>query len=409
MRLSCRPLHEYYRGPAGFSSAHRSSYWQSRRLWQLHPIVSHAPHTAQQPLERVNIPRLGWSIAAAFLFLGPAAPARAQDVRAELPASHTVKRGDTLWDLAHTYLGDSYLWPTIYRLNTNQIEDPHWIYPGEVLRLPGQSPAAVIAEQPTSKAGPTVFKRENISRTAGMVAAPAPPAHVAIGDVLRASYVTAERGPRGAGKILFGADIPGIDKERLTTNFQMFDKLAMVPPVGSVAAEHEKFISYRLGETIDNFGTVVIPTALLQVVRAPRNGEAAIVEVLELYGQVEANARVVALDTTGAGVTSRPLPYRDTRRTTVRAIHRPAVLPSLEYDVIFDLSSKDGMRIGDEVQIFRPRESPILDERPGIPEVAIATGQVVRVTPYGSTARITSQQQPAIRVGESVRLTARMP
>ena len=375
----------------------------------MHPIVSHAPHTAQQPLERVNIPRLGWSIAAAFVFLGPTATARAQDVRAELPASHTVKRGDTLWDLAHTYLGDSYLWPTIYRLNTNQIEDPHWIYPGEVLRLPGQSPAAVIAEQSTSKAGPTVFKRENISRTAGMVAAPAPPAHVAIGDVLRASYVTAERGPRGAGKILFGADIPGIDKERLTTNFQMFDKLAMVPPVGSVAAEHEKFISYMLGETIDNFGTVVIPTALLQVVRAPRNGEAAIVEVLELYGQVEANARVVALDTTGAGVTSRPLPYRDTRRTTVRAIHRPAVLPSLEYDVIFDLSSKDGMRIGDEVQIFRPRESPILDERPGIPEVAIATGQVVRVTPYGSTARITSQQQPAIRVGESVRLTARMP
>jgi hypothetical protein len=31
------------------------------------------------------------------------------------------------------------------------------------------------------------------------------------------------------------------------------------------------------------------------------------------------------------------------------------------------------------------------------------------VTPYGATARITSQDQPAIRVGESVRITARMP
>ena len=357
----------------------------------------------------MNIPRLGWSIAAAFVVLAPSTPIGAQDVRADLPASHTVKRGDTLWDLANTYLGDPYLWPTIYRLNTDQIEDPHWIYPGELLRLPGQAPAAVIAEQPASKAGPTVFKRESISRTAGPIVAPAPLAHVAIGDVLRASFVTAEKGPRGSGKILFGADIPGIEKERMTTNFQMFDRLAMVPPVGSIAAEREKFISYTLGETIEDFGTVVIPTALLQVVRAPRNGEAAIVEVLEVYGSVDADARVIALDTTGAGATSRPMPYSDTRLTTIRTIHRPAVLPSLGYDVIFDLTSKDGMKIGDEVQIFRRREPAILDERPAIPEVAIATGQVIRVTAYGSTARITSQQQPAIRVGESVRLTARMP
>ena len=358
----------------------------------------------------MNIPRLGWSIpAAVILSLASATVVRAQDVRADLPASHTVKRGDTLWDLAHTYLGDPYLWPTIYRLNTDQIEDPHWIYPGEILRLPGQAPVAVIAEQPTSKAGPTVFKRAVISSTAGMVAALPPAAHVAIGDVIRASFVAAEKGPRGAGKILFGADIPGIAKDRLTTNFQMFDKLVMVPPVGSIAAEHEKFISYTLGETIENFGTVVIPTALLQVVRAPRNGEAAIVEVLEMYGAVDADAPVIALDTTGAGARSLPMKYSDSRTTKIRAIYRPAVLPSLDYDVIFDLSSRDGMRIGDEVQIFRPREQAIQDERPAIPEVAIATGQVVRVTPYGSTARITSQQQPAIRVGESVRLTARMP
>jgi hypothetical protein len=41
--------------------------------------------------------------------------------------------------------------------------------------------------------------------------------------------------------------------------------------------------------------------------------------------------------------------------------------------------------------------------------VQIATGQVVRVTPYGATARITTQQQPAIRLGEQVRITAQMP
>jgi hypothetical protein len=73
------------------------------------------------------------------------------------------------------------------------------------------------------------------------------------------------------------------------------------------------------------------------------------------------------------------------------------------------LSTKDGMKIGDEVELFRPRTDAIEGERPALPEVQIATGQVVRVSPYGSTARIVSQGQPAIMVGESVRVTARMP
>ncbi|MDQ2666846.1 MAG: LysM peptidoglycan-binding domain-containing protein [Gemmatimonadota bacterium] len=360
----------------------------------------------------MQIPRFGWSIpAAALVALVSATPARAQDVPVDASATHTVKRGDTLWDLAQTYLGDAYLWPTIYRLNTDQIEDPHWIYPQEVLRLPGSAPMTAQAEpvQQVIRAGPSVFRREVVRRGAGSLAEPIAPARVPIGDVLRASYVTAEQGPRSPGKLLFSADIPGIAKDHNSSNFQLYDKVLMDPPPGSIAGESEKFISYQLGQTIEGFGTIVIPTALLQVVRAPRNGEAAIVEVLEVYGSVNGDAPVIPLDTVGAGASGTPSLVTDGRVTTIRAIHREAVLPSLDYDVIFELASRDGIKVGDEVEIFRPRIESIPYERPAIPEVRIATGRVVRVTPYGSTARITSLQQPAIKVGESVRLTARMP
>src|SRR5215207_83407 len=65
-----------------------------------------------------------------------------------MPQTHTVKRGDTLWDISKLYLGDPFLWPEIYRQNSDIIEDPHWIYPGEVLKLPTES-TKVIAAVPT--------------------------------------------------------------------------------------------------------------------------------------------------------------------------------------------------------------------------------------------------------------------
>jgi nucleoid-associated protein YgaU len=55
-----------------------------------------------------------------------------------LSASHTVKRGETLPQIAaqSDVYNDYNLWPLLYRANRDQIRDPKHIWPGQVLRIP---------------------------------------------------------------------------------------------------------------------------------------------------------------------------------------------------------------------------------------------------------------------------------
>jgi len=50
------------------------------------------------------------------------------------PQRYVVKRGDTLWDISALFLLDPWYWPEIWQVNP-QVENPHLIYPGDVLTL----------------------------------------------------------------------------------------------------------------------------------------------------------------------------------------------------------------------------------------------------------------------------------
>jgi hypothetical protein len=70
-----------------------------------------------------------------------------------MPPVYVVRRGDTLWELCDRYFHNPWDWPRIWSYNPG-LQNPHWIYPGDQIRMEPGAPAQAAA-QPTGGPRPT--------------------------------------------------------------------------------------------------------------------------------------------------------------------------------------------------------------------------------------------------------------
>jgi hypothetical protein len=347
---------------------------------------------------------------------------------------HVVKKGDTLWDLAQFYLKDPFRWPEIFRRNTDVVENPHWIYPGEIIRIwghevkteamaradssgevvshvvtrpippPGVSTTGAgdrsdltVFASPLSRAAATMASSDVIGRSrSGMPRR---------GEIEAAPYADRDGGPRAAGRLVSSVDRPGIKSTVVQSRYQLNDDLYINLPRGQVARLGDLYMSYVLGPNLGDFGQVVIPTGILRI-ESVTSGQSAVARIIRQFGEIKLDQRVTQAPDVAVPTGTLSQVVGGLRGTVVYVPDEP-VLPSIGHYILVSPNAKNGVHVGDEVTFID--NSIGGDQRDAAPPVIAGVGQVVRVTQYAATAIIVRQTQPTIRNGMPVRLTGKMP
>ncbi len=373
----------------------------------------------------------GLAIALAFTAIVPAAGA--QEKPADLPKPsgqkpgptltpvsaaadevvHVVKKGDTLWDLANAYLKDPFRWPDVFRRNTDIVENPHWIYPGEMIRIPSNEVRPEVLARITTKPAPpsdhTVFSTlpsglvsDRISST-GEVLGRGTTSGVPVGEMEGAPFALKRGSGKGDARLAAAYDRPGILAPAGERRLQLMDRVYVNVPRGAAADSGDLLLVYRIGPDITEAAQLVIPTGILRVL-STKPGEPTLARVVRQFGEIKLQQSVMPLE---AYVPAVGLPVSVTPGPVERVLYVAGdpVLPSLQNYVILSAKSANGVRVGDQFTLI----DDSVDPRYPAPPVAAAVVEVVKVTPYAVTAIIVDHEQPRIYAGMIARLSARSP
>jgi len=367
----------------------------------------------------------------AILAIAPATPAQDAD------GTHRVRPGDTLWDLAARYLADPFRWPELYDLNVRVVEDPHWIFPGETLRLPG-----------AVEGGNTGMPRAE-GRPEGRPGKPARETERAGGGAARRSFGPTGQYPEGSvfrvdpsapsyGDLsieqneasavvspsdFYGAPIladqqslalPGVTSRvvaeahpdiKLPRAARLNDQVVIaIADADLEIGDYLKAVHW--GRTLGSAGRVLYTVGVVRVTRTYPTRDSVRAEVVQIFGDYRVGDEMVRAEDYPVVKGQQAEPETNGPLGTVIAFTVDQRLLSTGESLFLDLGADDGIQVGDVFAVFSTSmaaaETALLEDR-------LTTVRVVHVSPGTSTALVTEVRDAGMSPGAPVRRVERMP
>ncbi|RMH36261.1 MAG: LysM peptidoglycan-binding domain-containing protein [Deltaproteobacteria bacterium] len=307
------------------------------------------------------------------------------------PELHVVREGDTLWDICQLYFDNPWEWPKVWSYNP-AITNPHWIYPGDVVRLRPAAAEVMAAPVPDDVDAPA-------PAPAAAAPAPAPVRTVRLRQIaflepgqiataFRIAGAEREREMLSPGDVVY-LDYPGAERPESGARYGIYSDLRWI--------EHP-----RSGERL---GAYVRVLGELEVVSV-KPGKRARAVIRAANDVIERGARVGPVQQRFAAVAPTPA-SRDQTGVVVAQLGGGDLIGATQV-VFIDLGEEDGVAAGNRAFVVRRGDARPdyfelaarpRDER--YPPYAIGEVLVVQVGARVSIALVTASLQE-IGVGDVV-------
>jgi hypothetical protein len=339
----------------------------------------------------------------------------------EPQGTHTVVDEDTLWDLAQRYYSNPYEWRVIWNANRGVVEDPNWIYPDEVLVIPGLPgdrtgqpmdeppmdepadapdvegvpsdlvPFGLRQARPISEGARTVFYNDTAT------------ARVTIEEAMAREYIPVATDAAYSAPWLIGlGDAPESDghitgfarRGVRSSSIRNYDQITVEMPTPARVGAYLQL--FRVDRTIEDVGHVVRPTGVAQV-STIGDGEV-VATVVKQYHRILGGDLVGPLPSYTPEAGNYAEPVSGGSEAMIMGFAGNQVLTDIGHVAFLDLGSDDGLVIGDEFVLYGD----------AIPTAREGALQVIGVTETGAAARVLSMSDNVFRQGVVVRLAKKM-
>lgn len=262
------------------------------------------------------------------------------------PELHVVSRGDTLWAICWYYFNDPWQWPKVWSYNP-QITNPHWIYPGDLVRL---LPKGFIAN--VTPVDTTNLEPDDPNAGGGDVATVTPQRAVDL-SVRQVAFID-QKHLDSAWRVVGAVD----ERELLSLG----DEIYISYPKDDVPQLGKRYTIYAADQKIGGVGSYVRVLGDVDIVAVKKDKEARGRIVSVTGGEIERGARVGPLLRQFKNVP----PVRnavDATGTIVAMLNRDQLIG--EGEVVFlDIGKAAGLVPGNRMVVVRRGDAYDPDTRP---------------------------------------------